>query len=222
MARKNSNAAIDFTRLFAMKDQLARQGDLPVGNIAPALIATPLTSIENDQPRTHSTESGEVIGEAANTEVGANIGEQQPDDSVLVAATANDPTRESDLLTAASRASVQEGTRETFLRIGMSRSLHARIRAFSSLNARSPTALVRELFERVTPEFDLQVPMADLAAAARAAVPTVSRERRVDIRMQVPVTEHLHRRLQQFAALRGQTLGSSMLDVLEAHAPGLI
>ncbi len=108
-----------------------------------------------------------------------------------------------------------------FLRVGMSRALHERLRALSALRGQSPTSLVRELFDRVTPVFDVRLPMSKLSMEAREAVPMVPRERRIDARMQVPVTEDLHRRMQQFAALRAQTLAAGMLDVLEAHAPTL-
>ena len=63
--------------------------------------------------------------------------------------------------------------------------------------------------------------MAALVSQARAVLGTAPREKRVETRMQVPTSEDLHRRLQQFAALRSQTLGASMLDILETHAPAI-
>jgi len=191
MGKKNANNAIDFARIFAVKDKLAQQEDPRDSGIVLALAA----SVANNEspPRAEVVTSARTIeeqeGEAQTPQI-----PQQPVKGLLG---------------------------ETFLRIGMSRELHERVRAFAALRGQPSTTMVRELFERVTPTFDLKTAMPTLAVLAREAVPMVRRERRVDVRMQIPVTEHLHRRMQQFAALRTQTLGASMLDVLEAHAPSL-
>lgn len=216
MGKKTANNAIDFTRLFAMKDQLARREELEDVR-DPSVVLTAVTA--------------EAPAEAPIAELRAAA-------PAIEAVTIHEPTARTQMAAANSTQALAEmagvasppsatvrplaaDASPTFLRIGMSRDLHERVRAFAAVQGQPPTVLVRDLFERVTPVFDASAPMASLAACARGVVPAVVRERRVDMRMQIPVSDDLHRRMQQFAALRAQTLGASMLDVLEAHAPPL-
>ncbi len=230
MKKKNANNAIDFAKLFAVKDQLHRdeaattaEESEPVDpsgaflRAVPALASEPVESNELESPAEVST------SEASAAEVVDLLPKLPELESAPLAKPSTTPTKRQtkkvvDVLGPPSKPDASAGG-EMFLRVGMSRALHERLRALSALRGQSPTSLVRELFDRVTPVFDVRLPMSKLAVEARAAVPMVPRERRIDARMQVPVSEELHRRMQQFAALRAQTLAAGMLDVLEAHAP---
>jgi hypothetical protein len=251
MGKKNANNAIDFARLFAVKAKLTEQDRAqtpppsPVSEVLPVapVVAEPAAAEPLDAlpAVAHEAVDQEVIVPVApqlvteETPVPESVSEVRvipeaaPEAAAVAPALASRKTPRGTqgrggaiiaLPEPVIAANVDEAE-STYLRIGMPRELHARVRAFAALSGQTPPGFVRDLFGRVTPEFDSSKPMAQLAVLARTAVPVVQRERRVDVRMQIPVTEDLHGRLQKFAALRGQTLGASMLDVLEAHAPTL-
>lgn len=224
MKKKNANNAIDFERLFAVKDQLQRDESATTDPVdpsgaflraVPTLVSEPVANNEQAssvEVTTSEPPAAEVVDLLPELPVSA------PLTKPLTTTVKRQTKKVVDVLGPPSKPDSAAGG-EMFLRVGMSRALHERLRALSALRGQSPTSLVRELFDRVTPVFDVRLPMSKLAVEAREAVPMVPRERRIDARMQVPVTEDLHRRMQQFAALRAQTLAAGMLDVLEAHAP---
>jgi hypothetical protein len=72
---------------------------------------------------------------------------------------------------------------------------------------------VHHLLEQ-TPIVDPAAALDDLQRSARGAAPTVTSRAVVEVRMQVPISEPLRVRLHQLAALRGQTLGACLADVL--------
>jgi hypothetical protein len=106
------------------------------------------------------------------------------------------------------------------LRIGMPRPLHERVRAAAALACMPPTTLVRDLLESAAPHFEPAAPLTELAQVARAVVPETSAGRQpIEVRMQVPASDDLHRRLLQLAALRAQTLWACLLDLLDHRLP---
>ncbi len=106
------------------------------------------------------------------------------------------------------------------LRIGMPRQLHERVRASAALACVPPTTLVRDLLESAAPRFEPGAPLTELAQVARAAVPErAAGPQPIEVRMQVPASDDLHRRLLQLAALRAQTLWACLLDLLDHRLP---
>ncbi len=114
-----------------------------------------------------------------------------------------------------------EAAVETMLRVGMTRTLHERLRAFAMLQGVSPTTLARTLLDSLAPQFPREEPMASLAKAAREAFPSTGTPHRTEVRMQIGVDAGLHRRLHQLAALRAQTLIASVTDLFESAVPGM-
>jgi hypothetical protein len=108
---------------------------------------------------------------------------------------------------------------ESTLRIGMTRELHERIRMVAALQEKPPTVLVRELLETL-PVFDPTASLRMLSDLARGLAPRLSAAQpRIDTRMQVVLTEEAHFMLHKLAALRTQTLGACLTDLLEARLP---
>ncbi len=114
-----------------------------------------------------------------------------------------------------------EAGAEMMLRVGMTRALHERLRAFAMLQGVSPTTLARTLLDSLAPQFPREEPMASLAKAAREAFPPTGTPHRTEVRMQIGVDAGLHRRLHQLAALRAQTLIASVTDLFESAVPAM-
>lgn len=212
MAKKTANHAIDFERLFAVKAQLARQDEANE-----AVLALERTVVEHAEPALappcetapHAVPS---LGETSATM--ANV-----IDFPTPAIEVDKPVRAAGV---GPEAAPTPGDEDVLLRIGLSRPLHERLRAFAALEGKSPTILARELLDSNTPVLDRAAPMVALAKAARGAFAVSAAERRrVDVRMQIPVGAALHRRLHQVAALRTQTLGACVIDVFEAAVPAM-
>jgi hypothetical protein len=205
MAKKNANNAIDFTRLLAVKDQL------------PAL--APLTPAEAEaEPAANTPTSEPPFETREHTAAVLDFPRREPSDEPLLepgAPTAVEGVhlRDADAGPADSQTVV--------LRIGMSRTLHDRVRASAALEGKSPAHLARELLSNRTPLFPRSTSMAALAKQARDSFPTNAARARVDVRMQVPIDSDLHRRLHQLAALRAQTLVACISDLFDASVPGM-
>jgi hypothetical protein len=219
MTKSNAKKGIDFNRLFSVKDKLGVEG---AADRAPLADSTfPLQKGRGDagpeqaRPPTaepsRPPEVGTVIAfptEHVTHDAGA------PTDTVMTAI--RPPAPASPSTTPREEASDAIGR----LRVGLPRSLHERLRASAALACVPSTAFVRDMLESAAPRFAGNVSLSELSQVARTAFPEASLGRRpIEIRMQVPVTEDLHRRLLQLAALRAQTLGGCMVDLLEHRLP---
>ena len=215
MAKKNANNAIDFTRLLAVKDQL------------PAL--APLTPAEAEaEPAANTPTSEPPFETGEHTAAVLDFPRREPSDEPLLepgaptAAVLDFPQREP--LEGVHLRDADAGPADSqtvVLRIGMSRTLHDRVRASAALEGKSPAHLARELLSNRTPLFPRSTSMAALAKQARDSFPTNAARARVDVRMQVPIDSDLHRRLHQLAALRAQTLVACISDLFDASVPGM-
>jgi hypothetical protein len=221
MGKKNANNAIDFARLFAVKEQVARRADESTATAAsealPTVPTEPEVVLRTDVGATDERDADAGARPASETSA-----------KVLAFPTAAPSEAEPAVLpvslesSSTGRADFVQSDRDIFLRIGMTRELHDRLRASAALQGKSVTVYVRDALEASTPMFDTSARLADLARIARAAAPVGSAgPRRSETRMQVPATEVLHRRLVQMAALRSQTLAASLLDLLETQVPAM-
>lgn len=211
MAKKNANNAIDFTRLLAIKDQLP--------TISRPLPAEPerAANVSLEEPQPVPTSFNGTVLDFPQRELVADPPtaalETQGSDPEL----ASPPWGEE--LPPAEVATSADLDQTVILRIGMSRSLHERVKASAALEGKSPAHLARELMSLRTPLFPRSTSMAQLAKQARESFPLNDSRVRVDVRMQVPIDLDLHRRLRQLAALRAQTLVACTFDLFESAVP---
>jgi predicted HicB family RNase H-like nuclease len=213
MARKTANNAIDFGKIFALKERLAEKE--PPGTNDDAELAPTAVAAYRETPSTPAPPSVETPRTALEPPP-ASVLQLLPPASVEPQPNA-DESRGVDELAAPPAAEKGRGDASGVLRIGMPRKLHDTLRALAALRGRSVTTYVREALEQ-TPEIDPRAPFSELQALARTVAPVVTAHAHIEVRMQVPVSEHVHARLHQIAALRGQTLGACLADVLEARA----
>ncbi len=209
MAKKNSNNAIDFTRILAIKDNL------------PTL--SPPPPVERDGATNEAT-TGTVVDFPKRDRLDdppietRDGGSDSRDGEFAVSVAESTSTEDANLREVATRPDIDP---TVLLRIGMSRSLHERVRAWATLEGKTPADLARELLSRRTPLFPRSTPMAQLAREARDSFPFNDSRTRIDVRMQVPLDGELHRRLHQLAALRAQTLVACISDLLESSVPSM-
>lgn len=210
MAKKTANNAIDFNRLFALKDQIRERDALEEVKQAPASAPVELVVIES--PR-------------ADEVVVPDVPEAQVVDPIVEVAPANvvAPTeaRSSIVEEKVGPPMLETADESIVLRVGLPKGLHERVRAMAALRGKAPADFARDELERTVPKFDAATPLAVLARAAQAAAPAIRERARVDVRMQVPMTSDLHRRVVQLAALRRQTLAACMVEVFEALVPAM-
>jgi hypothetical protein len=221
MSKATANKAIDFNRLFAVKDQVKDQlagkgGDLmPSGDRVETGRGdrTTFPPIPSEAERPRESERAAVVSPATETLV-------PPSDTPPSPASITQLRRPPAFQPSASGLHDPAPAGVGPLRIGMPRHLHERVRASAALACLPTTALVRAVLESATPHFDVTAPLADLTRVARSAFPEAGSGRRpIEVRMQVPMAEDLHRRLVQLAALRAQTLSVCLLDLLEDRLP---
>jgi hypothetical protein len=217
---KNANRAIDFQRLFAVKDQLAKADSV-------AATAFEAPHAQSDVPPTDPPPVGDIAppqGEGRVTElfVAERPASEAPSAPVKRLAETVRPgaiAPRPELVPPPASALAVDGEAVGPLRIGMPKALHHRVRAAAAMACKPPVMMVREVLEQGTPHFDAGESLTDLGEAARGAFPQTDARRTVDVRMQVHVSEDLHQRLVQLAALRAQTLGACLLDALDHQLP---
>jgi hypothetical protein len=213
MRKATANSAIDFNKLFALKDQLAHKGDddMPADDRVDKGRGS-MTSDSSNPPQPqplHAPTIAPVIALVPETLVAA--ADKAPD---LAAVTQPGPPPALQPSGGANHDAISVPVGP--LRIGMPRHVHERVRASAALACLPTTTLVRDVLESTAPNFDITAPLSELTRIARSAVPEVGSGRRpIEVRMQVPMSEDLHRRLVQLAALRAQTLSVCLLDLLE-------
>ena len=227
MGKKSANNAINFERLFSVKDQMARHTlaleavTLPPAGEGPSQASeeesrgTPPGPVETDDVA-HSSD----IEPSSSSHACAVAAVEATSTPAAVVATTLQMMPGLEVAANGQAAPVSE--QEVFLRIGMTRGLYDRLRAYASLEGKAANVFAREALEASTPSFEPSAPLPDLVRVARAAAPLgIAGPRRTEIRMQVAATNSLHRRLVQLAALRAQTLAASLLDILEARVPAV-
>ncbi len=214
-----ANKAIDFARLFAVKDQVARQAAEDSIAADAGVHASEGQGSVQELPRPFLVESDRVPESSSAALAPVVVEEVKESSSGVVSSPLRNrsgPARSKAPLVAV------EDAPDSTIRVGMSRELHDRVRACAALQGAAPTLFAREVLEQSTPIFDAKVSLVELARKARSVVKVgMAGPRRVDVRMQIPVTEDLHQRLIQLAALRTQTLGACLLDILEHHVPAM-
>jgi hypothetical protein len=212
MSKATANKAIDFKRLFAVKDQLASkvEDDVPGDD----RVEKGRGNMPSDPsgPQTEPLQAAEVapvIALPAETLIPAP---DQAPDAGAITQLRPPPAFQPSGRPVHDAAPAPVGP----LRIGMPRHVHERVRASAALACLPTTTLVRDVLESTAPQFDVSAPLSELARVARSAFPEAGSGRRaIEVRMQVPMAEDLHRRLVQLAALRAQTLSVCLLDMLE-------
>ena len=201
MGKKTANSAIDFQKLFEIKERLR-----PVD----ALGETPAPPETHADAPPPAPPSEDHLVAADSSDAPASEPAAPGGEVLAFPAPASAP----ELAPSTPVAEEQgRGEGDTILRIGMPRALHERIRAVAALQRKPATLLVRELLEQ-TPAIDPKAPFAELRTLALGAAVMTSERARVDVRMQVPIGDDVHARLHQLAALRGETLGSCLIAVL--------
>ena len=226
MTKRNANQAIDFARLFAVKDRLAlREAEASDGRGAPTRGGEPAPPLEAE-PEAAAAALPDAVEQGAAAEVVALYLAPAPVEAPsapepVAAAAAPDVGRGPAPTSAPGTGRAIEPAEPLGrLRVGMPRELHERVRAAAALSCLPPTTFVRDILESTTPRFDAAAPLSGLAQTARAAFPAFGAGRRTtEVRMQVPVSEELHQRLIQLAALRAQTLAACLVDALEHRVP---
>ena len=210
-----ANKAIDFARLFAVKDQVARQAAEDSIVADAGVHASEGQGSVQELPRPFLVEPDQVPESSSVLRAPVVEGADDSPSEVVSSLLRKRTSRKAPLVTV-------EDAPDSTIRVGMPRELHDRVRACAALQGAAPTLFAREVLEQSTPIFDAKAPLAELARKARSVVKVgMGGPRRVDVRMQIPVTEDLHQRLIQLAALRTQTLGTCLLDILEHHVPAM-
>jgi hypothetical protein len=217
-----ANKAIDFARLFAVKDQVARQA--AEDNLTADVMARELEEQgRGESARRPFLVEAEKAPESATFDVPTDGPVVEPSAVAVFDSKAGAGARRSTSLpNRKTPLLAMEDAPNSSIRVGMTRELHSRVRACAALRGAAPTMFAREVLEESTPTFDAKAPLSELARKARSVVAVgKGGPRRADVRMQIPVTDDLHQRLIQLAALRTQTLGACLLDILEHHVPGM-
>jgi hypothetical protein len=207
MARKTATAAIDFAKIFAIKEQLAQ--------------GVTTSDLSAARPLEHAPDRAPIAPASTDApDIAADLGEPTPSDAPalqlvppLSEPTFGRPSGRPAVPPPDAEAGVAQAT--DVLRVGVSRALHEKLRALAALDGRSTPQFVRDLLHR-TPTVDPSAALTDLQRSAREAAPMTTSRAVVEVRMQVPMSETLHARLHQLAALRGQTLSACLVDVLAA------
>jgi len=213
MRKATAKNAIDFARLYEVRDRFAGKAIEPLAGDEKGREGPSTGAPESSLVEPLRVADAPVVQFPVEPEDEASI----PAPPVPEAITALRPPslRASDLVPGAA-----PGPAFGRLRIGMPRPLHERVRAAAALACVPPTTLVRDLLESAAPHFEPSAPLTELAQIARAAVPEMAAGRQqIEVRMQVPASDDLHRRLLQLAALRAQTLWACLLDLLDHRLP---
>jgi hypothetical protein len=210
MAKKPATAAINFDRIFALKDQLSRHdaADPKLPALSPEAAGDPAP-----QPTLEACAAPSLAGHRDEAE----SSRFEPMLHLVSAATPSGRAGQAEQ----PHEPTEQTTTSSFgtFRVGMPKALHGKLRALAALEARPVTAFVADLLCR-TPDIDPKRPFHQLLERALAIAPVVTERVRIEVRMQVPIDEHVHTRLHQLAALRGQTLSACLMDVLSVHVTG--